>query len=259
MSPIHSPSIVDQQARHRFTALTPNRGTRLDGYVDYVWKNDRLVIEAYAGSLAGKRALEFGCNIGATAIVLAHLGADVTAVDRNPRRLAIAEANATQYGKPIQFRHVSDTDTLPFADGSFDIITCCSVLEYMPPDLLNKRLADFDKALRPGGLLLVTATSNRLMPREVHSGRWLANYLPRKFKPSLQRGTTAWRITGQLPGYRDLARDDAGYYFLRAKRKIGAGGATMTLLRVINTAATVVGLSIGYFLPSIFLALRKPE
>src|SRR5205823_3759267 len=53
---------------------------------------------AIVQDLGNMHVLEFGCNVGGTAIVFAHLGAAVTAVDIDPRTTALAQANALRYG-----------------------------------------------------------------------------------------------------------------------------------------------------------------
>lgn len=54
---------------------------------------------------------------------------------------------------------------LPFADGSFDVVTCLEALEFMPDP--EAALAELARVLRPGGLLVITNRKGwiaRLMP-----------------------------------------------------------------------------------------------
>lgn len=56
-----------------------------------------------------------------------------------------------------------DADELPFADGSFDVVTCLEALEFMLRPAMA--LAEMIRALRPGGLLLTTIRiDTRWMP-----------------------------------------------------------------------------------------------
>ena len=261
--------MVDPEAQHRFEEAVRATGQRADskwtgGYVDYEWSFGRHLLLAYAGDLQHKRVLEFGCNYGATAIVLAHLGAQIDAVDVDPKTVELAQMNALRYGiSNIVFRTVQASGALPYPDQSFDIISCNSVLEYVDPKLLADRLRDLDRLLKPGGLLLVLGTSNRLAPREVHSGRlfYLPAWTDRIFgwRPSLPRGVYPWTIARQFPAYRDLVRADRGAQFLEAKRRSGMGTTKLMFLRGIRAFGAIVGKPVGFFLPSIFLALQKPD
>lgn len=263
------PAILDEEAHQRFESLFREHGWQADhrfsgGYVEHVWANARPLIEAFAGPLGSKRVLEFGCNYGASAIVLSHLGAVVTAVDVDANFLQIAQANAARFGdQTIVFQQVPESGALPFADASFDLITCISVLEYVKPSLLVARLRDFDRLLKPGGTLLIMGTSSRLAPRELHSRRWLVNYLPRWVDDwtgqAMQRGVAPWLVARAFPNYADLVRADGGRRFIAAKRDAGATPAKLVALTVLSFLAQAIGTSVGSLLPSFFFALRKPD
>jgi 2-polyprenyl-3-methyl-5-hydroxy-6-metoxy-1,4-benzoquinol methylase len=262
--------IVDTAADDRFRTLA--RAMSLDvedrwlgGYAHYVWARARGVFETLPEPIAGARVLEFGCNFGATSITLAKLGAHVVAVDVSSRYIELASANAARYGigSAVDFLHVPDTRRLPFPDGHFDLITCCSVLEYVPPPMLGDVQRELDRVLRPGGLIIITGTSNRLWPREVHSRKWLVNYVPRgadRWLPQAwrERGASPWRIRrGFGTHYENLDRVDRGRTYREVKRRMGAGGAKRALLAMANAVSQSVGLSVGLVTPSVWLRLRK--
>ena len=48
----------------------------------------------------------------------------------------------------------NDIQTLPFLDGSFDLVICSQVLEHVPDD--NRALNEFYRVLRPNGSLVIT-------------------------------------------------------------------------------------------------------
>jgi SAM-dependent methyltransferase len=266
------PTIVDVEADRRFRRIAAAAGKDPDdpwvgGYVDYEWTNGRILIDCFVPDLRHARVLEFGCNVGATAIVLRHQGAGVTAVDIDPGAVALARANADRHGaRDIELMLLGQgAAALPFASGGFDLVTCNSVLEYVAPALLGRVVDELDRVLRPGGTILVIGTSNRLAPCEVHSRRWLVNFLPRWVDgvagdgASRQRGLWPWTIRRSLPGYRDLVLADRGAAYLRARRAIGTAPAKLALLRAAAPAARLFGWSVGMLTPSIFLALGKPE
>ena len=265
-----SPRVKNDGADQEFRTLLQANGSDpgalwTGGYVDYEWSNGRHLIANYAGTMRGQRVLEFGCNYGATAIVLSYLGMNVVAVDTQEFLIDAARLNSRRYGaEHIDFLRVSERGRLPFNDSDFDLIICNSVLEYVDPNVLAQRLRDFDRLLRPGGTLLVMGTSNRLALREIHSRRYLVNYLPPSFdrligslKP-FQRGIWPWTIRSRFPDYQDLVLADWGSGLVSAKRAKNLGPASILLLHVLRFVCGAFAISVGSILPNIFMALRKP-
>jgi ubiquinone/menaquinone biosynthesis C-methylase UbiE len=235
------------------------------GYVAFEWEHGRHIYETRLSRLAGVRALEFGCNIGASAIVLASLGVEVTAIDVDERMLALARLNAARFGveSRIAFRHVAPGAALPFPGAAFDLVTCNSVLEYVDHRLLHDAQREIDRVLAPGGTLFVIGTSSRLWPREVHSRRWGVNYLPRSLdrlftkSGSLQRGSWPWQLRRGFPGYENLDLADRGRAFLEARRRMGMRPSRLRVLAALHRVLCPLGLSPGLLLPSVSMTLRK--
>lgn len=266
--------IVDPAADQRFRAIAARLGMNPDGrfvggYVDWEWSHSRHLFDGLVAPAAGREVLELGCNVGATAIVLAALGARVTAVDPDADLVELARANAERVGlaERVAFLHVPDTRRLPVADGAFDWVSCNSVLEYVAGDLLGGLLAEIDRVLRPGGVLSVLGTSNGLWPREMHTRRWLINYLPRRLDPliaarsngaPLIRGVTARALRRAFPGYEDLTTKDGGELYLEFKARMGAGGAKLRAAAIAGRLLATLGLSVGDFTETITVVLRKP-
>ncbi len=105
-----APAIVDMEANAAFRDHAISIGEDPDSkwvghYVEYEWNRCRHVFENAIRGIEDKRALEFGCNLGATAIVLAHLGADVTAVDVDERYVELARLNAKDIGPNLRSSH----------------------------------------------------------------------------------------------------------------------------------------------------------
>ena len=257
--------ITDREADQRFRAraselsLHPD-GRWVGGYVDYEWQHVRYLLESDLWSVSGKVVLEFGCNVGATAVVLAALGARVTAIDINPASLELAKLNAERYGleSAITFLHLADAGGLPFDDGVFEVVCCNSVLEYVQPRLWRAVLRDIDRVLAPRGIVAVFGTSNRLWPREAHSKRWLINYIPRQLWPG-QRGVSPWRIRSSFAGYEDLHLMDGGRSFLESKRRMGTSPGQLRLITVASRWLRPLGVSIGMLMPNCCLVLRKRQ
>lgn len=80
------------------------------------------------------RALDLGCGTGAAAVRLVRLGIDVTLLDSSPTMLELAERTIIEGGltDKITVKH-GDASQLAaiFQSGSFDIILCHNLLEYV--------------------------------------------------------------------------------------------------------------------------------
>lgn len=270
--PVCPPAVVDPVADAAFRAQAAAMGYDPDdrwvgGYVPVAWEEVRHLIAAYAGDPGGAALLEFGCNYAASSIVAAAMGAHVTGVDVDAEAIALARCNAARHGfaDRIDLRHVPDTRRLPFADASFDIILCISVLEYVVPGELPAVLAELRRVARPGGLILVSGTASRLAPREVHSGRWLVNYWPgaldrwllRRQEP-LQRGANPLTILRAFRDYENLDLADRGTRWCAARRAMGQSPAKLKAARLIAALTRPFGLSIGAAGSSFSAAWRKP-
>jgi SAM-dependent methyltransferase len=262
--------VRDARADRRFRELACALGWAPDdpfvgGYVEREWRRARHLFETAGAPAPGARALELGCHFGGTAVVLAALGARVSAVDVDRRYVALTRLNAARHGLAarVRARRVADTERLPFEDGTFDLVSCNSVLEYVPPGALAGVLRELDRVLAPGGLVFVVGTSNRLWPYETHTRRWFTNYVPRAFEHLLferppRRGVAPWHVSrgfGAL--YADLTRRDRGRLLLEAKRRMGAGRGRLALLAACNRLLAGLGAHAGALTPSLTMVLQK--
>jgi 2-polyprenyl-3-methyl-5-hydroxy-6-metoxy-1,4-benzoquinol methylase len=127
--------------------------------------------ECLAGhDLHGQDWLDAGCGSGTMARHLVEAGARVLGVDAAEEMIAMARELASQdIAKPdaqhrqLRFEHIATIAHLPVADQSLDGILCSSVLEYVPDPAIC--LAEFARALRPGGLLVVSVANRNSLVR----------------------------------------------------------------------------------------------
>ncbi len=83
-------------------------------------------------------------------------------------RLPIERAYGTDLGR-VGLRHVqrpvvrSSILELPFADASFDLVTCCEVLEHLPPEVLPRAVAELYRVARKHVLVTVPNREQLLM------------------------------------------------------------------------------------------------
>lgn len=259
-----SPQVRDHHYDNTFRRLCTELGMNPDdkhvgGYVDWEWSRARHLFDGLFFDVAGKDVLEVGFHLGATSIVLAHLGARyVEGIDVDPRLLTPAGVNVARYGYDDRvFLHVQ-----PPTQTGYDVISCVSVLEYMEPRELEDKLQEYDDLLRPGGYLVVYGSSNRFWPRESHAGGW-TNYIPRAFDHfdgvQRRRGVSPVTIRRALLHYEDLCAEDGGARLLELRRRTNASDLSVLATRAANALLTPIGAHAGYVSPHVAMVLRKPS
>jgi SAM-dependent methyltransferase len=130
---------------------------------DYWWNPD--YIELIGRRLAFDRVqdvLDVGCGVGHWAQVLASAlpaHTKVIGVDRDPLWVDKATERAATLGISHRFQYrLSDAQKLPFPDGSFDLVTCQTVLIHVSDP--GAVIAEMARVTRPGGLVLAAEPNN---------------------------------------------------------------------------------------------------
>jgi S-adenosylmethionine-dependent methyltransferase len=108
------------------------------------------------------RALDLGCGTGANGLRLARLGFRVTLLDSSPAMLDIAKRAAQEAGivEKIEAKH-GDADRVAslFPEGTFDVILCHNILEFV--DGPGAVLRGAARALRDSSALLSVLVRNQ--------------------------------------------------------------------------------------------------
>jgi SAM-dependent methyltransferase len=98
------------------------------------------------------RVLDVGCNAGALLHSLGRhrpdldlAGVDIDALALDTARARLPEADL----------RTAPADALPFADASFDLVTCIDVVEHLPEATRRPAGRELRRVLRPGGRLIV--------------------------------------------------------------------------------------------------------
>jgi ubiquinone/menaquinone biosynthesis C-methylase UbiE len=111
---------------------------------------ETAVIRRLVGDKSVHRSLEFGCGFGRLTQTFADLSAHHTAIDINADALATARVTYPH----LEFVH-STGGRLPFDDAIFDLIVSWTVLQHVPPGLIDATLADLVRVLSPKGRILL--------------------------------------------------------------------------------------------------------
>lgn len=87
--------------------------------------------ERYFGAFARRRALDFGCGVGRLSLPMAQSFETVLGLDVAPAMLAQAQRKADEAGL-ANLRFALSDDALGAADGRFDLVMSCIVLQHIP-------------------------------------------------------------------------------------------------------------------------------
>ena len=135
----------------------PFTGERvIPGKVDADLYNEHFARYVYARQFcAGKKILDTGCGTGYGSRHLAEAAQCVVGIDND--RAAIAYAKSKFSASNTQY-FVADCQCLPFADGTFDVVTSFELIEHLPD--ARAHLAEVRRVLRPGGVLVVSTPNH---------------------------------------------------------------------------------------------------
>ncbi len=148
--------------------------------LDDVYGTDgRMVREVTAlGDLSAKRVLEVGAGTGRDAVAIAAAGATVVTVDYVLGSLALTQTAARRAEAAVS-PVCGDALSLPYADGSFDVVFHQGLLEHFrdPLPLLRENV----RVLRAGGHLIVDVPQTfhyYTVAKQVliHLNRWFAGW-----------------------------------------------------------------------------------
>src|SRR5215207_9273572 len=116
-----------------------------------------IAADVAAAAPDGARVLEVGCGPGRLSILLAREhGLDVTGLDLDPAMIERARRNAERSGNGGGSRPsflVGDVSSLPFPDGSFDVVVSTLSMHHWADPTAG--LSEIGRVLRPGGRALV--------------------------------------------------------------------------------------------------------
>ncbi|HEX5445189.1 MAG TPA: class I SAM-dependent methyltransferase [Pirellulales bacterium] len=134
----------------------------------HIQLGDRLLRERRFDLRGARAILDVGSGAGQIAkhlLKYADHDARITCCDLSPEMLRRAR---NRLKNPLPSHVAADLSRLPFADESFDCITCGYVLEHLPDARLG--LAELSRVMRPGGRMLLLTTEDNF------SGAWTSRF-----------------------------------------------------------------------------------
>lgn len=141
-------------ARHEIDALGPDGA---EGVAPEL-RRPYFVYESYIRQFAraGMRVLDVCCGNGQHSFTAARLGATVIVSDIASRNVEVTQIRARRLGLDVD-GVVADSESLPWPDASFDIVTCAGSLSYVQ---LERFLAEVKRVLRPKGAFVCVDSLN---------------------------------------------------------------------------------------------------
>jgi SAM-dependent methyltransferase len=127
----------------------------------------------------GLRVLDLASGVGDPALSIAAVVAPsgrVTATDLGPGMISLAEELARKKGiANIEFRE-ANAESLPFADASYDVLTCRFGIMFFPD--LAKALGECFRVLKPGGRVAFVAWGIKEQPFFTTTAGILLKHVP---------------------------------------------------------------------------------
>ena len=112
------------------------------------------------------RILDVGCGTGELANRLAHRGWQVVGLDLCEPMLHRARFKLNGYAGSVRLT-VADSEHVPFADGTFDVVTCANSFHHYPHQ--DAVVRELHRVLKPGGrLLLLDGWPDHFMGRIIY-------------------------------------------------------------------------------------------
>jgi SAM-dependent methyltransferase len=108
----------------------------------------------------GRSLLDIGCNWGRWTVAAAHAGYRATGLDPSSKAVDAARRVAGQLGVQADYV-VGDARSLPFPDGSFDLVFSYSVLQHLSKGDVGLAIREIGRVLRRGGTVWIEMPNAR--------------------------------------------------------------------------------------------------
>ncbi len=142
---------------------SPHSAAVLTDLRDRWWSTDFLTLMVSRLGLEDyKRVADLGCghgHWGQRILPLLATSATITGIDQEEEWVERARARAVELGLGARCHYrVGTAEDLPFEDGSFDLVTCQTLLMHVAD--VRSTITEMLRVLRPGGRLLLVEPNN---------------------------------------------------------------------------------------------------
>jgi 2-polyprenyl-3-methyl-5-hydroxy-6-metoxy-1,4-benzoquinol methylase len=146
------------------------------------WLRHLLPYLVERGDLSGNKTLDLGCGTGELTVLIKLLGFDAIGLDVDPDNIRLAKLLANENRFSDEMFICNDTERLPFADKTFDIVTMISVLEHLDEYALATLVPELARICR--GVVFVQAPNKRSV-NDDHTGLkfvpWMPHWLAKRY------------------------------------------------------------------------------
>lgn len=159
------------------------------------------------------RVLDAGCGSGRTLRELARFG-EVSGIELDPDAAALARSRGDYDVR------VGRLEELPWAEESFDLVTCLDVIEHTADD--RATLAELHRVTKPGGWMLVTVPAYQAL----WSAHDVANHHYRRYERRPLREVSraaGWEVR-RITSFNSLLLPVAAAYRLAQRRRASDAG-----------------------------------
>ena len=179
-----------QRAKARSQGQLGAAGIRPEFRVPYADYEQQIL----ARSGKGSRVVDLCCGTGLLSLIAHPAGADISVADLSPANVRLACQTAEQNGVTVHGK-IADAESLPFASGFFDVVTCAGSLSYFDH---AKGCKEICRVLRPGGYFICVDSLNH--NPFYRANRWLHYLRGNRTATTLLRMPTM-KIFGEFEAY----------------------------------------------------------
>jgi len=121
---------------------------------------EKVLRDHFGADLSRCALLDIGCGGGVLTEEYSKLGCHVTGIDTSEISIQAAKLHSMSGGLEIEYQIGSALD-LNFRDNSYDIVSCCDVLEHIPE--WEMVIIEISRVLKPNGLFLFDTINRTLL------------------------------------------------------------------------------------------------